>query len=228
MHLHAAHPTNTNCSRKFLLLILLALVLNVSLYLYYAQPASCWTGDGNAEQIGRSVMMKREEREIIRAYLKPTDRMLEYGSGFSTLYFSRFVQSYYSIEHDRQWYQRVQQFIAETPLVARKVKKHVLVAVDPGHRGWPGGFAEGTREQFDEYIRAVHQLDGKKFDVVLIDGRARVECAKEILPYLHANSIVFVHDFTNRPRYFNISSAKYRIVLNTYNDQTLVAFRLAA
>ena len=227
MNLYAAQLTHSNASRKFLFVIVLALALNILLYFYYAN-SSCWSVDGNAEQVGTSVMMKREEREIIRAYLKPTDRMLEYGSGFSTLYFSRFVHSYYSIEHDRQWYKRVQNFIAETPLVARKVQKYLLVAVDPGYKGWAGGFTEGTRQQFDEYIRGVHQLGVKKFDVVLIDGRARVECAKEILPYLHANSIVFVHDYTNRPHYFNISSAKYRLVLNTYDDQTIVAFRLAA
>ena len=33
-------------------------------------------------------------------------------------------------------------------------------------------------------------------DVVLVDGRARGDCALELLPYLRPDSLVFVHDWT--------------------------------
>jgi len=42
-----------------------------------------------------------------RGLLRPSDRMLEWGSGRSTAWLSARVQSIQSIEHDREWYERV-------------------------------------------------------------------------------------------------------------------------
>jgi len=33
-------------------------------------------------------------------------------------------------------------------------------------------------------------------DIVLIDGRARADCALEVLPFLRPESRVFIHDWT--------------------------------
>ncbi len=41
------------------------------------------------------------EQQMIEFYLQPGKVMLEWGSGFSTLWFSQFVGQYYSIEHDK-------------------------------------------------------------------------------------------------------------------------------
>lgn len=37
-----------------------------------------------------------------------------------------------------------------------------------------------------------------RFDKVLIDGRARAFCAEYVLKYLHADSLVFIHDYHDR------------------------------
>ena len=51
--------------------------------------------------------MSRDEIGMIEGYLKPSFKMLEYGSGGSTLYFSRLVKEYYSVEHDVEWYEKI-------------------------------------------------------------------------------------------------------------------------
>ena len=44
----------------------------------------------------------------------------------------------------------------------------------------------------------------KIFDTVLIDGRARQWVAESILPFIHKESKVFIHDFVHRPRYSRV------------------------
>ena len=176
-------------------------------------------------RFGSLVFMSEVEREIIRLYLNQSHTMLEYGSGYSTLYFSEFVGSYYSIEHHRQWFSKIRSIIDRSPDAFSTIKNYTLVAVDPGYKGWPGGFSEGNREQFDRYIRAIHSFPLKKFDRVLIDGRARVDCAFEVHPFLHRDSVVFVHDYSNRPYYSNLTKEKYRIILQTFEGQSLAIFR---
>lgn len=47
--------------------------------------------------------MSPNEIALIESYLEPTDVMMEWGSGRSTLWYSQFVKEYYSIEHDKGW-----------------------------------------------------------------------------------------------------------------------------
>ena len=55
-------------------------------------------------------------------------------------------------------------------------------------------------EQFKDFVNEVHNFGVEHFDAALIDGRCRVECAKELLRYIDQDSVVFLHDF-HRKRY---------------------------
>ena len=171
------------------------------------------------------VYMSPMERKIISAYLNTSHSMLEYGSGYSTLYFSRLVLSYYAIEHDRHQHRRIQNLLERSPRMYPSIRQYVLVPIDPGYRGWPGGVVEGTRHQFEPYITVIRTLGVKKFDRVLIDGRARLPCMIEVYAYLHKHSIVFVHDYTHRRYHSNITDDLYKLVLQTFEGQTLAVFR---
>jgi hypothetical protein len=166
------------------------------------------------------VWMSTSEQALIESYLSPTDVMLEYGSGHSTLWFSQFVKSYYSIEHNAEWYDAISQKINKLPNV-----QYQIVSVEKGHKGWPGGFAEGSLEQFQDYIKAVDNFNVPKFDRVLIDGRARAECAKYILKYLHEKSLIFIHDFEARPFYHENLDAYYVKVAVVFEGQSVVVAR---
>ena len=81
------------------------------------------------------------------------------------------------------------------------------------------------RSQFETYISHVDTLGVDKFDKVLIDGRARGWCAEYVLKYLHKDSIIFMHDFWERPQ--------YHVVFEWYDEvdsvkdtlQTIVALK---
>ena len=201
----------------FFVLIIVLFVMNRNLLIEHLLPES----DSSASLVYMSPM----ERTIINAYLDTSQTMLEYGSGYSTLYFSRRVRSYYAIEHDRHHHRRIQNLLERSPRMYPSLRQYLLVPVDPGHRGWPGGLVEGTREQFEPYITAIKSLGVKKFDRVLIDGRARLACMIEVHPYLHKNSLLFVHDFTYRRYQSNVTHELYKLILQTFEGQTLAVFR---
>jgi len=155
--------------------------------------------------------MSAAEVELIVSTLQYNDTMLEWGSGGSTLLFPKYVSKYYSIEHNKEWADRI------VPNVASNVMyKHIP---QDAERTLPT-----QRSQFSTYIEYIDNFNFNKIDKVLIDGRGRGWCAEYVLPYLHEDSIVFIHDFWQRPN--------YHIVLNWYTEfksirsgQSLVALK---
>lgn len=96
--------------------------------------------------------------------------MLEFGSGFSTAFWSSRVKEVVAVEHDEQWHQRVKEMIADTSNV-----RLLLIPLGP------------------DYPRAATQVGGE-FQLILIDGRMRTECARHCLPHLAANGVILWDD----------------------------------
>lgn len=153
------------------------------------------------------------EIETISKYLKKDDIMLEWGSGGSTNYFPQFVKEYYSIEHDPTWYGEISKEIPSN------VVSFNLIPVDHS-------LTDPTQKyQIQNYINYVDKLDVKKFDKVLIDGRGRGWCAEKIVPYLKEDSIVFIHDYWQRPRY-HIVERWFDVIDYVKDGQSLVVLKL--
>ncbi len=143
-------------------------------------------------------MMSDEEIKFFKSYLNKSKIVLEWGAGRSTLEFSKDTKKYYSIEHDFNWYN----------LIWKEILKNTKIYYVPPNTpnlDWHPVFAEGGHDEFRNYIQFANNIASfnKKFDIVLIDGRARVDCAIEVLPHLKGGSIVFIHDF-NRITYWNV------------------------
>ena len=51
--------------------------------------------------------MTSDEISFIEKEFNENNIVLEWGSGGSTIQFSKLVKKYYSIEHDREWYNKV-------------------------------------------------------------------------------------------------------------------------
>ena len=51
--------------------------------------------------------MHLKEKELITKHFSPEKVMLEWGSGGSTLEFSKSLKKYYSVEHNKEWYEKV-------------------------------------------------------------------------------------------------------------------------
>ena len=51
-------------------------------------------------------------------------------------------------------------------------------------------------QQFETYIKKPLELG--KFDLIFIDGRARIECAKICKDISHKDTLIFIHDYRGR------------------------------
>jgi len=159
----------------------------------------------------RKPWMSDDEILTIVKFLNKTDIMLEWGSGGSTCYFPQYVEQYYSIEHDEGWY--------------NEMNKDLPNNVKFYHVGLDSPLTDPTQKhQIQSYLDFVDKLKIKKFDKVLIDGRGRGWCAEKILPYLKEDSIVFIHDYWQRPQY-HIVETWYEVVDYVKDGQSIVALK---
>ena len=161
--------------------------------------------------------MDRREIELISFYAAGKATMLEWGSGGSTLEFSALVGRYFSIEHNAEWQAKLREQLP--PNVEYRL-------VDPG---WPHeGFSQAEVGQFDEYIRGIVGFSVSEFDLILIDGRARIDCALEAAKFQPRGGLLFFHDFWLRRHYLVRCEElleHYRIIEGiTSTPQTLAVF----
>lgn len=152
-----------------------------------------------------SIMMEPIEVDLLLRYMSNVSTYLEWGSGGSTQNFPQFATArVVSIEHNLPWCERgTKSFEANSN--PHKVDLR-CVEVKEGYRGWRKE-DEGSYPAFQAYIDEIDNLDQKSWDLVLVDGRARVDCAIKLLSYLHKDSVMVLHDADRLPgRYSEISS----------------------
>lgn len=107
--------------------------------------------------------------------LPNTPRILEYGSGISTFYhLKNLVEKggeLVSVEHDPSWFKMLNKTLSREFKNKENVKFNYLLRKNKGRTGC------GTFEEFKEYVTAPNG----KFDVIVIDGRARKACVNYVL-----------------------------------------------
>ena len=154
-------------------------------------------------------------------YIKDKNKVLEWGSGTSTLYFSKIVNQFVSIEHNMEWYNFVSAQITDNTecyYVAphdfkndeeldKNVPDLLCRANDPvlvdGITHW------NTREGFDwhcgiDYIRKPLELEYRDYDVVIVDGRCRTMCAYIAKYLIKDGGYLIFDDFKSRTYYHGI------------------------
>lgn len=132
--------------------------------------------------------------DFLRA--RPGARVLEWGSGASTVWLARRAGAVVSVEHDPAWAARTARALA-----ARDLDLVELRVVEP--RPGPGGVRSAKRGfedlDFTAYADAIDDVDGD-FDLVVIDGRAREACLVRAVDRIADGGLV-VFDNVDRARY---------------------------
>lgn len=128
---------------------------------------------------------------------RPAARVFEFGSGASTVWLARRAAEVHSLEHDAEFAALV------TDLVDRpdRVTLHVVPAT-PVTSGLPEVASERvdhTHLDFADYVATIDEVGGP-FDLIVVDGRARVACLRRALPHLADDGMV-VFDDVGRRRY---------------------------
>ena len=133
--------------------------------------------------------MWMSEFEVIffKKHLKNNQRVLEWGCGSSTISISKLVKEVHSIEHNKDWYDNINSKISNTNIS--------LYLCEPDNEYVEGSHC-GTFQQFETYVKKPLELG--KFDLIFIDGRARIECAKICKDISHKDTLIFIHDYRGR------------------------------
>ena len=115
-------------------------------------------------------------------YLTKGAKVLEYGSGKSSIEIAGMVKSLLTIEHQRHWFEKIKPKLPDNAIM--------LLVFSTNFRGG----TDGSYEQFKDYIEAPKDI----YDVIIIDGRARVGCAKYCKNIADNNTLIFIHDFDRK------------------------------
>lgn len=114
--------------------------------------------------------------DFLARRVRPEMSVFEYGCGHSTLWWAARVREVIACDHDADWIERIR---PRAP--AHVTLRHVALEV--------GG----------DYCRVVAEYPGR-FDIVVIDGRDRVNCARHAMTGLKPSGVI-VWDNTDREEY---------------------------
>ena len=116
--------------------------------------------------------------KLLEERLSSDLNVFEYGSGASTLFFSNRCKHVTSIEHDKNWFEKIKILVSRNSNT--KLYFHNLD---------------------DDYPNSINQISpNKKYDVIIIDGRMRSNCCFAIKDNLKSTSVIILDD-SDRKQY---------------------------
>ena len=144
-------------------------------------------------------MVQREIDILIEILTKLQPlKCLEYGSGYSTLFFPQFIHpegKWFSVEHHKTWPRRVKD-MNKNPNVG-------ITHVDTKNDG-----------SLDNYVHAMDKMG--PFDFILVDGITRLDCILKAIQQLTPDGILVVHDANRREYPEALTIFPYRLVLEDF------------
>lgn len=114
--------------------------------------------------------------DFIKERINQSHQIFEYGSGNSTLFYAQRAGRVIAVEHDENWFNKVKN---SCPANAEMIFCHL--------------------EKDGEYAKKAILLN-KKFDIIIVDGRDRVNCCKYAIDALSNNGVIVLDD-SERPIY---------------------------
>ena len=143
-------------------------------------------------------------KEIFKSFKGKKINVLEWGTGISTVYYSRFLRSigiaygWYGIDNSPEWHKKILYQIKRNNL-----NKNVHLYLFDFKPFWkkpnwkwgvlePRGF-DPKEENEIKYITSPASLN-IKFDIIIVDGRFRRRCLLETEKLLSSGGVVILHD----------------------------------
>lgn len=114
--------------------------------------------------------------DFIKERITKQHDVFEFGSGNSTLFYSKYAKHVSAVEHDKEWYEKCKN---------TNLENAALIYC--------------TLEAGGEYCKSAITT-GKKFHMIIVDGRDRVNCCKQAIHALTADGVIILDD-TERPKY---------------------------
>lgn len=143
---------------------------------------------------------------FFKKYLTKNMIGLEYGSGFSTLFYAQRVKQLEVIEHHKGWYNKIKKTLCENEVV-QKVNYHLIEPNEDTIIEIPQFLTQAKelanfswQKIYYNYFQHVKTYPDEYFDFIIVDGRARVECSFNAISKLKRGGL-FILDNSERMRY---------------------------
>jgi predicted O-methyltransferase YrrM len=107
---------------------------------------------------------------ILRAHLTPASRVLEFGSGMSTIWFGQHAGFVQSVENCQEWHERVSSLLEEYQV--RNVDYRLAVSKAA-------------------YTQVTSRVD-QGFDLIMVDGDYRSDCIRSSAGWLRSGGILYL------------------------------------
>ncbi len=120
-----------------------------------------------------------DAQAFISSHLNSTSRVLEFGSGMSTIWLAKKCGYILSIENWEPWFKKV------SPL---------LRLADPSEIKYE------FRDREDSYCSISKADAGEGFDFILVDGNWRDQCVANSIDYLRPHGILYIDNSDRGPR----------------------------
>lgn len=111
--------------------------------------------------------------------LKKDLTIYEYGSGFSTRYYAERTQQVTSVEHDKCWYEHVVKDMPDNVTLLYR-----------------------AHDENGQYCSSVKESE-QAYDLIMVDGRDRVNCVKQAIHALTPRGVVMLDD-SQREKYQDV------------------------
>ena len=108
--------------------------------------------------------------DFIKTRLNNDMKIFEFGSGSSTLFYAKRVKRVVSVEHDEAWFNKI---VQSKPQNAEMIFSKL--------------------ERGGEYSKKA-VATGEKFDMIIVDGRDRVNCCKSSIAALAPAGVIVLDD----------------------------------
>jgi hypothetical protein len=161
----------------------------------------------------------------LKGFLKKDMKVFEYGGGGSTLFFAKYVGELVTVEHDKEWFNRIKEEMSGNHSInwrpnlifAERVESTMQLKKER-----PGDYFSAN-EDFSQFIfrlyaAAIDQYPEQYFDVVLVDGRARPSCMFHSLMKVKVGGLLIL-DNSDRSYYMEALSGmlgNYQLISNYF------------
>ncbi len=130
---------------------------------------------------------------------------VEFGSGISTLFLAPKVKHLISIEHNKEWYEIVNE---KLKVLSVSVDYRFISEQEPSQEFKKLDFYDEFdiplelkyKTEYYNYFRAIDDCEDASIDFIIVDGRARPECVFSSYKKLKKGGLMIL-DNSERPRY---------------------------
>ena len=165
---------------------------------------------------------------FLNEYLKNKAKLdaFEYGPGASSFWLKKYCKNIRFVEHDKHFYDYFKNLIKNE----NKINGKLVVPLPKKNSKFTSNKSGWVGYDFEQYVKSISN-EGKKFDIIVIDGRSRVSAFKYCTKFLKKNGVI-VFDNSKRIRYSEIfrsgmSYKKFKGYVPTlpFKDETSIFFK---